>query len=259
MGQLNVLENQNLYGNLLVYSPDMIPMFYTSQRRINFYLKNNLAEEIAPNEYRLLFQPKGLAHSAQDKFSPLCLRENKCVVSGVQTNLTKHHIVPSTFRKHFPVEKKRPFILVVLLERQIHADYTRLQEQFYSKLAEKYGVERTKALSMEQNEESRARGIAHALLNYSSTIPMDVQEGLKKEFTDITDCEPTNEILEQYKKPFVRPAIDNFGKLLMEKVTDYDEFERIWLDHFLEHTNPQFLPKDIIEKYNLSYENQTNI
>jgi hypothetical protein len=35
------------------------------------------------------------------------------------------------------------------------------------------------------------------------------------------------------------------------KITDYREFEILWLNHFIEHMKPKFLPADLINSYKL--------
>ena len=58
----------NAYGDIEIYSPQDELMFRTNQKKLDFYLKKNLAEEIGDKKYRLLFEPNGKGFPAARKF-----------------------------------------------------------------------------------------------------------------------------------------------------------------------------------------------
>jgi hypothetical protein len=247
----NTLSENNLYGNIAVYSPDMDFMFYCNQRKLNFYIKNNLIKEIGEDKFQLTFKPSGLGHSDTDSlcgFGIKSKRENMCVVTGKTNNLTKHHIVPTFFRKHLPTKYKCSYLLVVLIEANEHRRYTIEEQKFYNVLAEKYGVEKWEIERNAQNR--RPNNIAYALLSYASAIPEETQANLRVEFKELTGLEATEENLTEYNtKKAKKGSNDLFGAKLVAKITDFEEFEKIWLNHFIETTKPNFLPEDIILKY----------
>ena len=102
----HTLTSDRLYGNCQILHPDGSLMCYCAMRKINWYLKRNLATQISNNPVviKLNFQPKGKGNADNPFY--LQERRNICVVCGTQENLTKHHCVPYCFRKHFPNEYK---------------------------------------------------------------------------------------------------------------------------------------------------------
>ena len=101
-----VTKDRKIYGNYQVLSPDGHLMFRCDEKKANWYIKRNLAEIISndPLIVKLKFQPKGLGN--HNKKYGLSVIENICVVCGSDEFLTRHHVVPTCYRKFFPLEKK---------------------------------------------------------------------------------------------------------------------------------------------------------
>ncbi len=250
----STIQEKNLYGNIEIYSPNMVFMFYCNQRKLDFYVRKDLAKQIGEKKFQLTFEPKGLGYAnLEDGYTQIghpTIRENRCVVTGVTHDLTRHHIVPSQFRKHLPDKYKCSFLLVVLVNAREHRRYTIAEQKFYNVLAEKYGVPKWEPQTESPNR--KPNNIAYALITHSSAIPEDVQVNLRREFTELTGLEPNDTNLLAYNTKRPKNGHDGlFGAELVAKVTDYDEFERIWLNHFIETTNPRFLPEDLILRYNV--------
>jgi hypothetical protein len=262
MGRYDKIISKNRpYGNLAVYSPDDVLMFYASHNKMRFYVKNDLAEQIGEREYKLKFVPNGLGYSQEN--NPFgtkdCLvpRENRCVVSGETdiTRLSKHHMVPKFFRKNFPIEFKSSFQTIVLLDRDIHDEYTILEQKYYDELADIYGVPRMSTFNVE-SVTIRENKLAHSLLTYGHVMPKETQISMEQEFRSRTNVEPTIENLKRYSKLAIvdkkQKTIENdFGMAITAKITDYYEFELMWVNHFIEHMKPKYLPDDLIKKYEL--------
>ncbi len=248
------------YGNIAVYSPDDILMFYANEHKMRFYIKNSLAEKIAEDKYRLTFTPNGLGYSQDNNVfgNPNCLipRENKCVVSGDEdlNLLSKHHIVPRFFRIHFPIEFKSSFQTIVLIRRDIHSEYTMHEQNFYDVLAEKYGVPRYSTFAY--NPSKRENKISRTLFLYGHLMPQDARTELELEFQHKTGLEPTKENLAKIVNTIIedkrtKTSENDFGAAIAAKITDYREFEMLWLNHFIEYAKPKYLPEDLIKTYNL--------
>ncbi|RJR10269.1 hypothetical protein C4588_03665 [Candidatus Parcubacteria bacterium] len=90
-----------VYDNCKMYDPDNVLIAYIPEKRARWYLKKNLAIllEEAPLAIKLTFIPKRSELRTG-------IRENICVVCGVTQNLTRHHTVPDTIRKHLPMQYK---------------------------------------------------------------------------------------------------------------------------------------------------------
>lgn len=252
----DTIQEGNLYGNIEVYSPDDILMFYASAKRMHFYLKNDLAEEIGDDKFRLKFQPKGLGWGTPDGKRYLCKRDNCCVVTGSTENLTRHHIVPILFRRHFPSEFNSNFQVVVLIDIDKHREYTIKEQKFYDILALKYDIPEYKTFNKVIRNETRVSCIVNIMRN-NKNLPKQRLTELELEFMHHTGLACTQENFNKFirKKPFyVREELsieNDFGMALVSKITDFREFELLWLNHFIEEMKPKFLPKDLILMYDL--------
>ena len=243
-----------LYGNIGVYSPDGIFMFHANKRKLNFYIKTNLVEKIGDKKYQLTFVPGGVGNGNKGETFAIP-RENRCVVTGITDYqvLTRHHIVPLVFRKHFPLEEKRNFQWVVFIEDKHHRDYTVEEHKFYNELAKKYNVPSILEFSSEYNDKLLVYRLAKNLLCHGDKMPSDKKGNLELNFVQLSGLQPTVENLMKYKKPSLKkkdvPEIEivpgGFGKAIVAHIKDYQEFNLMWLNHFVETMKPQFLPEDL--------------
>jgi hypothetical protein len=262
------------YDNIEFYAPTGELMFFSSQSRLDFYLSKDLVEKIGNKKYQLKFEPKGLGYSDEySSWNSFCLepRANRCVVSGETdyTKLTKHHIVPTYFRKHFPIEHKISFQMVVLLEHEIHANYSKEEIKFHDILAIKYGIETPLELTEQYNRATANIKLATAILLYGHKMPKADYELTLKKFEAYTGLPPTTENLKKIvetptsyyhpncnfrnskKKFHLMYSEFDFGKKLASKIVDYREFEEIWIRHFVEKTQPKYLPEDLKKTYKI--------
>jgi hypothetical protein len=46
-----------------------------------------------------------------------------------------------------------------------------------------------------------------------------------------------------------KTADNNFGAAVAARVTDFRAFEVMWLNHFIEHTQPKYMPEDLMKNY----------
>ena len=90
----------NLYGNFHVLSPEGDIMFHCNEDKINWYLTRNLADKISPTAIQLRFKPNGPGHMGDHYY--MSQKENKCVVCGTESQLTRHHVIPYCYRRYFP-------------------------------------------------------------------------------------------------------------------------------------------------------------
>jgi hypothetical protein len=100
------MRNNYLYSNIAVLHPSGYLMCYVSRKKATWYLERKLAEVVSENplKLQLLFKPRGNGN-VDDPYG-LMVKENRCVVCGIQYNLTKHHIIPYCYRQYFPKEYK---------------------------------------------------------------------------------------------------------------------------------------------------------
>lgn len=95
MNNNETTTKKNIYDNCQCLSMENEHMFYCNHKKAHSYLKKGIAEVISedPLIFRLLFEPKGKGSPTQKP------RDNKCIVCGTEEDLTKHHVIPYTFRK----------------------------------------------------------------------------------------------------------------------------------------------------------------
>ena len=108
MSRCRCLSNSSHYYNALMLSAEGKPLSTINGKRVNWYLRRNLAVEVTPPEgYPRCIQ---LNFEANVKRNPqsyeIAIIKNQCVICGAETNLTLHHVVPHVIRKLFPVSEK---------------------------------------------------------------------------------------------------------------------------------------------------------
>ena len=250
-----------IYGNCQVLSPDGILMFRCLEKRAKWYLKRNLAKTINDNPLivQLTFQPKGPGVKEENLKSE---RHNRCVACGEEdlNELTKHHIVPYEYRKNFPDERKQHnSLFVVPICKKCHTQY----EQHYAtplkkKIAKEYGVKKSVSQDV-----FFIRGAINTLLkHYDSSIHIPSKKQLKlkeKAFVLLIEKGMIEKIEQLDDLAYLKVTLDNIyeecdkyvdnhGKFIVECWKDrLNEFEIMWVNHFITSMNPKYTPEYLIE------------
>ena len=132
-------KNLNI-ENWKVYHPSGRHMFTCGEKKAQWYLERNLAIEIDNKKIKLTFIPKGNGFEDNEEFGR-GIREAKCVVTGREDGLQRHHIVPYCYRSYFPEEfKSKNHHDVVLINHEIHSEYEQLANLYKDDIAEAFGV-----------------------------------------------------------------------------------------------------------------------
>ena len=234
------LQEHNLYGNITVLSPDGIPMFHSNQRKLNFYIKNGLIDQLDNVTYRLNFQPKGLGHNGN--INELPIRKNQCVITGSEINLTRHHIVPRFFRKLNPERYASNFKLIVLVNRHSHDDYTIEEMKYLDVLAQEFGSRTYSEIDVEFRNRLKLKKIAKRLYYYGNKIEDKSIKGSKELFFNLSGLQPNIDTLEMIIDEEIITAPTLFAKELMATGLSYEKLEELWFNHFVETMQPRFLP-----------------
>lgn len=130
-----------LYGNCKVLSPDGLLMFRCDEKRVNWYIKRNLADITStdPITIKLNFKPRGLGNHG--KAYGLIEMKNICVNCGKDSELNRHHVVPYCYRKFFPLKlKSHNFHDVLSLCVSCHEKYERSADRLKEFLANEYNA-----------------------------------------------------------------------------------------------------------------------
>lgn len=221
--------NNNPYGNFKMISIDGNFLAYTDLKRMNWYLDRDLADKVDDKIYQLNFVTQGGGNETRAEFYKIPL-ENKCVVCGTDEELTKHHVVPSQYRKLLPIEYKgRNSFDIVSICDTCHNTYEREAEKLKAELLEYYG------LTNYIREIIRIKRVHNILKNHSENYPMNEVDNMRIEIILYMNL-PIEDILSIDKLEF-----ENESTKLMGMVEDIDGFVIMWREHFLEVAEPQHI------------------
>jgi hypothetical protein len=231
------MKEERLYGNYKMIHPNGELMCYCSTRRAKWYTDRDLAEYDEDNIVRLKFTPNGFGE-------PDILlegRKNICVMSGVDNDLTKHHVVPTQYRKFFDyIYKDKNSLDIVLLNRDRHDDYEIIANDLKYQLENDF-IKEHGDIFEEENEKSKLFAEYkkyNSVLHNNLKIPADKQiymqmrlDGIGKKYNV-----GINEVLEY---------LQNINNAYSKYVVDYIGVEILivlWKLHFIKFAKPKFLP-----------------
>ncbi len=240
----NLDMDRKIYGNCKVLSPENILMFRCDFKKANWYLSRNLGEvvEEEPLTIRLKFEPKGLGN--HNKEWGLSEMSNKCVVCGDKEFLTKHHVVPHSYRRFFPIEiKSHNFHDVLSVCVGCHADYELMADDLKLEISENFDAPLSGEVSI-SNMMKHIR-MASTLLRDDIKIPKNriiEMRNFIKSFFGIKRL--TNSRLSRISNLKDRTTIKTHGEIVVDKLNgDLQDFVEMWRSHFIEKMNPKFLPE----------------
>lgn len=247
-----------LYGNYSFFAPDGKLLFRSSEKRAKWYLDRNLAKIIDnnPKMIKLNFFPKGDGDSER---LLRYVRINRCVVCGSTEGdtLTKHHIVPKEFRKHFPHSyKSRRSIFLVMICESCHALYECHANTLKKELYNRFDIKR-----LHLHRRKILNGL-NALLNNSDFMGEERISNICKTCNELlltigSDLRVDGNLSKaQLKDVYNKISATDYdiSEKIANNVTDIYSFEKMWLNHFVQHTNPQYLDDIYREILDGSYE-----
>lgn len=242
-------------------------MFTTSRRRINNYLKKNLAVIIGEKKIQLTFIPNGEGFQPDEIFG-LTARVNQCVVCASPDNLQRHHVVPYHYRKFMPIDyKSRNHHDVVLICRKHHEEYEMIAKSYKTEIARKYNVGTIEELNNAyiENVVERLRKkfkiskLLSTIINRFNEIPVNKIDVIGQELSTLVgfnvldknfdDLElilkKVNNSIAKEKEEVIN--IDDYfhGNAVVKQFKTHEDFEifiRGWRQHFIDSMNPQFMP-----------------
>ena len=238
---LKPLKDRKIYGNWRVLSPDGILMFRCELKKANWYLSRHLAEIVSEHTIQLKFNPKGLGN--HNKGYGLHEMQNRCVNCGSEHYLTRHHVVPISYRKHFPLEmKSHNFHDVLSMCVKCHEEYERKADLLKSELAQKYNAPIGGVLAKVDNIKIIKN--AATLLDKSDLIPEHRVKVLKEDIRNYLGRDFTKEDLEQIASVKKQVVVESHGEIVMRQISDIPEFVLMWRKHFVENNKLDYLPEN---------------
>ena len=248
MKNISANRKNEIYGNWLVLHPDGFEMFRCTAKKANWYLSRELGIIISSNPptMQLTFEPGG-AGWKDDIFS-LHQKTNECVVCGLTDleKLTRHHIIPSMYKKFFPRELKVASSHdVVCICREHHDDYEINHAlKIKNELGEKYNIS---VNSFNSTGLPRAIKLSKAYIFNGENIPksrledlwLQISISLKRD--ELVSHEEMEELSKLSHEDFYKENCH--GKVVVEKLENLQEFTEMWRQHFIDTMHPKFMPK----------------
>lgn len=235
-----------LYGNVHFQGPHGETMFHGDSEKALWYLNRGLVDVVshAPPVLRFRFSPGGKGHIGDDYY--LAGKANRCVVCGSEEGLSRHHVVPSVYRRHLPAEvKDHSHHDVLLLCLGCHERYEGEANRLKAELGTEFGM----PLHGLRGERDRARGraisLAQALRRHPGRIPAARQDEMRRIIgawlgkSPVDDADIEAVALLECDEDGV--AVEH-GRQVVEQSGDVEAFVRRWREHFLRTMNPAYLP-----------------
>jgi len=126
------LDGFVVYKNYTVLSVLGHELMKCQERKVQFYLKKGLMKWIDEDTLQFTTEKieNSLLHYHGGKMPEYMMTEkNKCcVVCGITTHLTKHHIVPKKDLPNYPLEVKSNFCNLLAVCIKCHNDYELIKE-----------------------------------------------------------------------------------------------------------------------------------
>jgi len=243
--------NEQIYGNCQVLHPDGTLMFRCTAKRAKWYLDRNLAVIVdATDTDRLIIQltfiPNGKGH-ADEEFYTLA-KKNQCVVCGSESALTKHHVVPICYRRHFSDNiKSRDSHDIIPVCWPCHEAYEKHAREFKNELAIQHGESMGVAIDLKL---AKARSYAASLLRHRSIIPPDRQIFLTKTIAEYLGKDSISEEDILCVANIVEKKTATVQAKVAKKIENISDFCKMWRKHFVSIMKPQFLP----DRWDINYE-----
>jgi hypothetical protein len=216
------------YSNYKMLSPEGVLMNRTSAKRAEWYVTRGLAEWVDDNTYQLTFTPNGLGRHDDPFYTDVSI--NRCVICGTEDRLTKHHVVPYMFRKLFPkyCANNHHDILIVCLDD--HDKYERHADKLKDKILSPY---------------------QHFIDEYNKILRLNNKiNGAKKSYEILKDNPYVSEAklnaVTELSKMEVHPLPPLWSEFFVRDYpteTSIHELFCIWRKHFVEYTQPEYLPE----------------
>ena len=154
-------------------------------------------------------------------------------------------IVPSCYRVHFPpAYKSKNHMDVVCVCRECHEDYEyEHADDFKNELALQYNAPMHGVTERNHFLEHEAHKAAKAIHLHSDKIPLSRQKELIETIEKYLGNFSAEEIKElASRKIQYTTLIETHGEIVVKQIEDLPEFIIMWRKHFVNSTNPKFMP-----------------
>lgn len=253
-----------LYENCRIQAPDGQVLCTCNKKKLAWYVERELADVVEmrdgePFAVRLRFEPSG--RGAYDDDFYLGEKENCCCVCGSKNQYLRHHVVPHSYRQHFPETMKSHLSHdVVLTCLPCHQECNRADQKRMQQLAEEYGVplgglngDKLVLDAAAAKARSSAKTLRQAAQGQTNVPEEQLQyhRDILRSFFELGDDAPiAAELIKQAASLVVKKPSDcwvSHGKAVVERIIErggyelLEEFIRDWRRHFLAELSPKFM------------------
>lgn len=275
-------SNRSRNTNCKFFSNKGKLMFINSEKKAKWYIRKTGAKILEEKDghikaIQLTFEPKGQGYDEDDIFG-LTEQKHRCVVTASTDNLTRHHIVPHSYRKYMPDEyKNRNHHDVVFMTDDEHDKYERLADIFKDDIHRFMGVPTIKEVNNINLKKTECQIYMNKILGYIKTIknnnlPIDKKDYLtdlilnyyNRKFPSIKSDVFTIHV-EERLIGYIKNTLKSFNsnkvnaqKQLVEKLNEHnllDRFVIMWRQHFIENVKPKYMP----EGWDINYRVKTKL
>ena len=239
--------------------PDGEFMFFHTERKMKSMKRDGLVRIISERGKvaQFTFMPKGRGVDKDDIFMTTP-KEIKCVVCGCEHSLTRHHVVPKEFRKHFPdrFKESNAHDIVFVCDKH-HEQYERKADILKREYFEKYNIEslcplQTKVISqikMRYNlichlERMNEEGNVHKMkIDYKLKAVLKVDQQVPFTAKQLEYLrESYKERLKTARNYFKNETSSGFLVDLILKEDSLEDFVKTWRQHFIDNAKPLYMP-----------------
>lgn len=246
---LSTLDKKNLLGNFTAFDPNGEFLFNCDSKKANWYVNKKLATWIddVPGHFKLNFKPNGIGNRKMGKYFTEYIK-NQCVICGNGEKLTKHHVVPSCYKKHFPLACKSNDHFDVLL---ICIDCHERLEESYDKRKKFLHSPHRKILEPEFTKYKTLNSIIKTSQKYLDIVDDDFR---KKMVEKAMEIDPSMDSFEKICAAEVYDIGGNLDQQICQRIVndekdDIKNFIVSWRKLFLEEGQPKFLPNGWLEDH----------
>lgn len=244
----NIKQTQ-IYGNTKVLAPNGDVLFLCLPKKANWYLDRNLATVISenPKVIKLTFEPSGIGGHGDPYL--LTEKQNKCVVCGVEEDLTRHHIVPYTYRKHFPenIKSHNSHDIVPICVNH-HREY---EEEHAIELKQIFAERFDAPLALETKTNSDLSIVvkySKTLFEHWDKLPYTRKKQMISTIRDYHGYigRLKHTLLTYAYADLSNSRTETHGKLVIDRLTNENKlqwFVEMWREHFLHTMSPKYMPK----------------
>jgi hypothetical protein len=246
------------YGNFKILDPEENLIGLCDVKRYRWYIRQNVAVPFGEKTVKLLKPPE-----YKDGFSiykPV-ERDTVCVVCGVVNDLTKFHVVPSQFKKHFPDNKKEHNSSdVVLLCGNCSVNANHITDIFKKII---FNMLNVSPKNFTDPVKINIRKFAMKInKNKSHGKPYDTELQMLKTLLGRENDTFTDQELQEYHVLSSDTSYKGFSTIgeyvtnAFKESNKIDYFSTKWRDNFVQNLEPKYLPGDFFTNYDDCPDNQ---